>query len=1307
MTRVGASQVFFNVVAGFNARKLIHDHNATMTVMKAVTLDSFEAMLKPVEDLTRGIGLYMDAVKDVAVEMGQAQVEFEKFYDAMPAKQQAMAEELKEIGLAFGMVGTEALAAGSRAAQVAALVGNENIPLLVEQAEILAQISDLTSEEAMKGIIKLQQQTGVLYGNLNQEQFNRLSQLEKEAVLTRNSARALDALNTIANRSVAVEGELVEVMTNFSAQGALVGETFEDMAAMSAVLLEAGEEAGAAGRALRMTYARLGGDIGGARTKLEEMGIQIKDEEGNLLTLTQIIQNLVDMGWNRFTPALKQNIAQTIAGNRHYVRFIKLMENQGRAVQLAKDGMAGFDSASEQAATAMQALANQMIKAEAESENLKASLGENLLPFQIGAQEAKNDLLEMQVSISNMFGEGFGKAIGRMSAFMQHMGGFVKFGLGVQTMSIGMQMFDAVQRDLHGILIANENLHSKQATHLAFGAKATEEQEYFLKKIRFQYQKINALREKEAALRLEQLKVERDLQRMGGESSVQIEERMVQLNQENLDISKKLSDVSLQRHGLMDKRLTIQSAIDRALQGNVGLQGTELDLLQKYYQIKNATTVQDHAYRKMVIIQQKTMSNLSDDEVRAIRDKNRELDLQHTKYQQIIEENERIRLIQLERGTRGSKKQESVAGATVNEAANKAFIESYGQIEQAASKYRAELNRLVSNIDNLDEAEQARMAEIENKILPGYNNLRDAYEELTEKDGQYLVINKQGLAVLRNLNSDLIGHRVHIEKAMSQKEIFNDINREHNELMKLQQQITEDNNLELDDLMNLLPRIVASEREREEILKDIARIQDEELKQTQLRGKLEQKVAGKIKANRGEQLQFAEMQKQKTDELLFTTKQGIQRLGMAASGVGSVLMGMFGDGKNSAFASTLLMTSSLGPAVGALTTATKQFAATQMKAVAALRAGEISAAGFVGNIAKALGPLAAISAALYVFNSRQEQAGIALASSQKLLDDHNQTMALLKTQTNLFSDENAGLAEKLGINNYSLKELHENGDLLDTTLVDLKDGYHGLDASQEAAIDSAIRLAEALKGINAVGEGGVIDSEQLKITFQEMDELFDGMIDESINTFDEAKLRTGLFIKESRIEGAKQLEESGIFSEDAMSKHYLRAFGKKKFMGVDVDIELMLTELQTYFEKGNRLTKEEMSALVDLLDNPELSQAIKNINDAIITTETEIFNPEDVAQEQESISKLGSDIKNLTEDIYNFGSAREELFFGGKYGNVTGSLYKQVVKQGVGTLYNKMDIVMTNNFNGFFNEEEAAQRIINVLNEVAPSLTTQ
>ena len=156
MTRVGASQVFFNVVAGFNARKLIQDHKTVMNVMKAVSLDSFEAMLKPIEDVSRAIGVYIGSIKEISQEMGKATVEFEKFYGSSdePQKQKAMADALKEVGLEYAKVGTEALAAGSRAAQVAAIVGEENIPLLVEQAEILSNISDLTSEESMKGIIK-------------------------------------------------------------------------------------------------------------------------------------------------------------------------------------------------------------------------------------------------------------------------------------------------------------------------------------------------------------------------------------------------------------------------------------------------------------------------------------------------------------------------------------------------------------------------------------------------------------------------------------------------------------------------------------------------------------------------------------------------------------------------------------------------------------------------------------------------------------------------------------------------------------------------------------------------------------------------------------------------------------------------------------------------------------------------------------------------------------------------------------------------------------------------------------------------
>ena len=39
------------------------------------------------------------------------------------------------------------------------------------------------------------------------------------------------------------------------------------------------------------------------------------------------------------------------------------------------------------------------------------------------------------------------------------------------------------------------------------------------------------------------------------------------------------------------------------------------------------------------------------------------------------------------------------------------------------------------------------------------------------------------------------------------------------------------------------------------------------------------------------------------------------------------------------------------------------------------------------------------------------------------------------------------------------------------------------------------------------------------------------------------------------------------------------------------------------------------------------------------------------------------------------------------------------VTQGVGTLYHKNEVIMSNNFHGFFNEREAANRIIAVLDE--------
>ena len=104
--------------------------------------------------------------------------------------------------------------------------------------------------------------------------------------------RVLDQLNTIENRSAATMEQITFVMNQFASQAHLANEEIRTMAAMSAVMIETGEEQGKGGRALRMMFARLGSDIGGAATELENLGIAVTDANGDMRGLSDILKEL-------------------------------------------------------------------------------------------------------------------------------------------------------------------------------------------------------------------------------------------------------------------------------------------------------------------------------------------------------------------------------------------------------------------------------------------------------------------------------------------------------------------------------------------------------------------------------------------------------------------------------------------------------------------------------------------------------------------------------------------------------------------------------------------------------------------------------------------------------------------------------------------------------------------------------------------------------------------------------------------------------------------------------------------------------
>ena len=66
----------------------------------------------------------------------------------------------------------------------------------------------------------------------------------------------------------------------------------------------------------------------------------------------------------------------------------------------------------------------------------------------------------------------------------------------------------------------------------------------------------------------------------------------------------------------------------------------------------------------------------------------------------------------------------------------------------------------------------------------------------------------------------------------------------------------------------------------------------------------------------------------------------------------------------------------------------------------------------------------------------------------------------------------------------------------------------------------------------------------------------------------------------------------------------------------------------------------------------------------------------------------------------DFASARQELFYGGSRARLSQSMMRQVVNTGVENLYNHVELIQTNNFNGLTPDE----MVNSIVNEVKKQL---
>lgn len=461
--RSGASKVFFDIVGTFQAQRLIKDAKASQTVFEALYLDSLTGIQEGAQELSDMFTEMTERVIPIVKEIEEARIELEKFMTVTGIEARIAANEITEIGLAFGFSADQSMLAGAKMAQLSGVLGAGSLATGTEIGMAFGLISGMETDAAMQRMINLQAQTKFMTEGIEDE----MSVREKNDRIRMNSLRILNQLNTVENRSVATMEQITFVMNQFASQAELTNESIASMAALSATLIEAGEEQGKGGRALRMMYARLGADINGSRKAVEDLGIAVADNEGNMRAFSDVLQDLA-VEYNKMSGERKTELAQTVAGNRHYTRLIKLLENVDRVKELEFEATIAMFPAMDEIERRRGTEIFALQKAEMAYRNYSALLGEELVPAMTKVTNKQALIIKdfaVMVEKSGRIGEGI---LGVSKAMETLVGPAFNMLLNIQNMTVAMDTNRIISRALAGEGIAGlDNAYSQLSKSLS------------------------------------------------------------------------------------------------------------------------------------------------------------------------------------------------------------------------------------------------------------------------------------------------------------------------------------------------------------------------------------------------------------------------------------------------------------------------------------------------------------------------------------------------------------------------------------------------------------------------------------------------------------------------------------------------------------------------------------------------------------------------------------------------------------------------------------------------------------------------
>jgi TP901 family phage tail tape measure protein len=190
----------------------------------------------------------------------------------------------------------------------------------------------------------------------------------------KDSAGLLDKINQVSNDYATDSKKLLEGINGVGAAAHNAGVPIDQLIGYLTVLNQAGFSGSVAGNAIKSFISFTERDV--AINKLEKYVGTIKQATGEMMPFSQIMDKIAAQ-WKALTDVQRTEITQAVARGDQASRFIALMDNYSKTVDVATTAENSFGSAQRENAKAMSTLEKQSSQLRASWEALMVSIGDS------------------------------------------------------------------------------------------------------------------------------------------------------------------------------------------------------------------------------------------------------------------------------------------------------------------------------------------------------------------------------------------------------------------------------------------------------------------------------------------------------------------------------------------------------------------------------------------------------------------------------------------------------------------------------------------------------------------------------------------------------------------------------------------------------------------------------------------------------------------------------------------------------------------------------------------------------------------